>query len=85
MLVQVWETHPEPAHATMASGNLFGLMGIDLSAPVPGGRGFDAKEVAGKQRVAILSENLWRRKFGADDGSLCRPNELPPLQGDRDC
>jgi putative ABC transport system permease protein len=54
----------EPAivHATMASSNLFPLMGIQPFA----GRVFNEAEEGAKQRVALLSESLWRRKFGAD-------------------
>ena len=53
---------PEIVHATMASSALFPTMGIQPLA----GRAFDDAEERGKQHVALLSENLWRRKFGAD-------------------
>jgi putative ABC transport system permease protein len=53
---------PEIVHATMASSNLFPAMGIQPSA----GRPFNEAEERTRQRVALLSENLWRRKFGAD-------------------
>ena len=53
---------PATVHATMVSSNLFPLMGIQPFA----GRSFNQSEEAAKQHVALLSESLWRRKFGAD-------------------
>jgi hypothetical protein len=46
----------------MASSNLFPAMGIQPLA----GRAFTAEEERAKQRIALISENLWRRKFGED-------------------
>ncbi len=46
----------------MAGSDLFSTMGI---RPLLG-RVFDSSEDATAQRVAVLSEALWRRKFGAD-------------------
>jgi predicted permease len=51
---------PEYVHATMASADLFPAMGI---RPLVG-RVFSAAE--DRNPVAVLSESLWRRKFGAD-------------------
>ena len=53
---------PEIVHATMAGSNLFPAMGIQPLA----GRAFNDAEDRTKQQVALMSENLWRRKFGAD-------------------
>jgi len=53
---------PVVVHATMASSNLFPTLGVQ---PVLG-RTFHDSEEATLQRVAVLSENLWRRKFSAD-------------------
>ncbi|HEY3738462.1 MAG TPA: ABC transporter permease [Bryobacteraceae bacterium] len=53
---------PEIVHAAMATNNLFSTMGIE---PLTG-RAFSSEEEREKQRVALLSENLWRHKFGAD-------------------
>jgi len=53
---------PEVIHATMASSSLFPTMGIRPSI----GRAFDDAEERSNQRVALISENLWRRKFGGD-------------------
>jgi predicted permease len=49
-------------HATMTSSGLFAAMGIQ---PVVG-RAFTDAEEASKTPVALMSENLWRRKFAAD-------------------
>jgi predicted permease len=53
---------PDIVHATMASSNLFPAMGI---LPIVG-RAFSVDEERTKQHVALMSESLWRRKFGAD-------------------
>jgi predicted permease len=52
----------ELVHGTMASSDLFSTMGIQ---PILG-RNFSAAEERSKRRVAVISENLWRRKFAAD-------------------
>ncbi len=64
----------EPAivHATMASSNLFPTMGIQPSA----GRAFSDSEERAKQQVALISENLWRRKFAADPAIVGRQIRL---------
>lgn len=53
---------PEVVHGTMASSDLFSTMGIQ---PIVG-RDFSPAEEGAKQQVAVISENLWRRKFAAD-------------------
>ena len=63
---------PEIVHATMAGSNLFPVMGIQPLA----GRGFNDAEEQAKQRVALLSEDLWRRKFGADPAIIGRQIRL---------
>jgi putative ABC transport system permease protein len=55
------EGTPEQVQATMASHELFPTMGIGLFE----GRAYSADEERGKQHVALISESLWRRKFGA--------------------
>lgn len=59
---------PEFVHATMASPNLFPTMGIQSLA----GRAFTAREDHDRNRVALLSEALWRRKFAADPSVIGR-------------
>ena len=62
------EGEPEQIQATMASRELFPMMGIGLVA----GRSFTADEEHGKQHVALIGEALWRRKFGASQGVVGR-------------
>ncbi len=53
---------PEMVHGTMATSNLFPTMGIQTIV----GRNFSDAEEGAKRQVAVISENLWRRKFAAD-------------------
>jgi predicted permease len=64
----------EPAivHGTMASRDLFSTMGIQPIA----GRIFGPSEEQGRQQVALISENLWRRKFAADPAAIGRQIRL---------
>ena len=57
---------PAIVHATMATSNLFPAMGIQPLL----GRAFNDEEERTKQRMALISENLWRRKFGEDRSIL---------------
>lgn len=55
----------EPARleAARVSANLFPMLGIEAAV----GRTFGAAdEVSGRHRVAVLSDGLWRTRFGAD-------------------
>src|SRR3984885_15213486 len=54
--------HPETVHGTMATSDLFPAMGIQPMV----GRNFSDAEERAKRQVAVISENLWRRKFAAD-------------------
>jgi predicted permease len=63
---------PAVVHATMASSNLFPAMGIQ---PSPG-RAFSDAEERSKERVALISEDLWRRKFGSDPAVVGRQIRL---------
>ena len=48
------------------------------------GRTFAAEnEVAGRDRVVLLSDGLWRRRFGADPGIIGRAIPLEDLEGGR--
>ncbi len=60
---------PEQIQGTMMSANLLPMMGITPIA----GRGFLPSEEKGREHVALLSEALWRRKFGADRAIVGRP------------
>ena len=53
---------PEIVHGAMATSSLFPTMGIQ---PIVG-RNFSGAEERAKLQVAVISENLWRRKFAAD-------------------
>jgi predicted permease len=57
---------PDIVHATMATSNLFATIGIQPLS----GRAFTVEEERTKQRMALISENLWRRKFGEDRSIL---------------
>jgi putative ABC transport system permease protein len=47
------------------------------------GRAFTAaREVEGSHRVVVLSDALWRRRFGADPGIVGRAIRLQDVQGD---
>jgi predicted permease len=63
---------PEQIQATMASSNLFSMLGIEPLA----GRNILPSEEQGRERVALISENLWRRKFGADRSLVGKPIRL---------
>ena len=48
------------------------------------GRAFSSdNEIAGRERVAVLSDGLWRRRFGADPQIIGRTIPLEALEGDR--
>ncbi len=65
--------HPERALGATVSANFFDIVGV---APVAG-RGFaEGEDTAGRNRVVILSDNLWRRNFGADPQIINRPITL---------
>jgi putative ABC transport system permease protein len=63
---------PELVHATMASHDLFTTMGI---RPLLG-RPFSADEEGSQRPVGLISEALWRRKFGADPDIVNRQIQL---------
>ncbi|HEY6251325.1 MAG TPA: ABC transporter permease, partial [Candidatus Angelobacter sp.] len=52
---------PESAQGTYASANFFAVMGV---SPVLG-RAFTPEEETHRERVLILSDALWKRRFGA--------------------
>lgn len=64
---------PERLRALIASGDLFGALGV---APALG-RGFTREEETwGRNRVVVLSHGLWQRRFGADPNILGRTINL---------
>lgn len=59
------EGEPERVAGARVSGDLFGLLGTAPSL----GRGFSPEEQApGGGNVALISDGLWRRRFGGDPG-----------------
>lgn len=65
---------PEITEGVRVAANWFATVG----SPMVLGRGFNAEEgEVGKHRVAVLSEGLWQRRFGADRsvvGNMVRLN-----------
>src|SRR5579884_1191606 len=60
---------PELAGAAQVSANLFDVLGV----PVRLGRSFQpAEDRFGQHRVAILTDSLWRRRFGGDPSIVGR-------------
>ena len=59
----------ERLDATLASSGLFGAMGLQ---PILGRAFSEAEDRAGTDRVAVISERLWRRRFGGDPSLVGR-------------
>jgi putative ABC transport system permease protein len=60
---------PELIPSIASTANLFDLLGVRPAL----GRGFAAGEdQPGRNRVVVLSDGLWRRRFGADPGMVGR-------------
>jgi putative ABC transport system permease protein len=56
-------TNPEWVQAAVTTGNLFAVLGIQ---PALGRAFLPEEEKAGNNRVAILSDSLWQRRFAGD-------------------
>jgi hypothetical protein len=68
---------PEQVPGIRASANLFDTLGV---APAVGRTFSPDEEQPGKDRVVILSDGFWRRKFGADPialGHILKLDEQP--------
>ena len=63
---------PAQVEAQQASAGFLPLLGLPLLA----GRSFTAAEEAAGARVAVLSEGLWRERYGADPGAVGRTIRL---------
>jgi putative ABC transport system permease protein len=63
---------PESAQGTYASASLFEVMGV---APAIG-RAFTPEEETRKERVVVLSDGLWRRRFGATGAILAKTLQI---------
>ena len=56
-------TNPEWVQAAITTGNLFSVLGVQ---PALGRTFLPEEQQAGNNRVTILSDSLWRRRFGGD-------------------
>ncbi len=64
---------PERIHITLASANLFSVLGVQPMM----GRSYSAEEDRpGGAKVAVLSYGLWKRRYGADRNILGRAIDL---------
>ncbi len=61
---------PEIVAASVVTGNYFDVLGVKAAI----GRTFDPSEdsVEGKYPVVVLTDHLWKRRFGADRGLIGR-------------
>jgi predicted permease len=60
---------PQQLRGAVVSANMFTVLGV----PPQIGRGFEESEdAAGRDRVVILADSLWRRRFHADPGTVGR-------------
>jgi predicted permease len=69
------EGEPEQIQATMVSHDLLSIIGVKMLQ----GRGFTADDEEKAQRVVLISERLWRRRFSADPGVIGRAIRLGPI------
>jgi len=63
---------PERVTGIRAAASLFDTLGVQPAI----GRSFSAEEDKGRQPVVVLSDGLWRRKFGADPSIVGRAVSL---------
>lgn len=66
---------PLEVQATDASFQLFGIVGIEPLL----GHAYTTQQEQRKERVALISETLWRRKFSSDPGIIGRPLRLETI------
>ncbi len=67
------EASPERLNALLVSANFFSTLGVSAAR----GRTFlPAEEVDGRERVAVLSDAFWRRRFGSDPSRVGKPIRL---------
>src|SRR5260370_4435638 len=66
---------PEVVQGTMVTSNFFSTLGIQPLL----GRELTAEDEQGKRNVALISEELWRRKFGSDPNVLGKSIRLETL------
>jgi len=73
--LRAWECNltgdgePERLGGARVSANFFSFLGV----PVALGRGFSpGEEQPGKEKVVVISDGLWRRRYGSDPGLVGR-------------
>src|SRR5262245_17807492 len=60
---------PERLGGARVSANFFSFLGV----PIARGRGFSvAEEQPGNERVVVISDSLWRRRYASDTGLIGR-------------
>jgi putative ABC transport system permease protein len=66
-------SEPERLYGARVSANLFSVLGV---APEHGRTFLPEEDVEGRDRVVVISHELWVRRFGSDQGVLNRPLSL---------
>lgn len=61
--------NPENIPGRRVTANLFSMLGVK---PVAGGLFTEAQEQYGQHRVAVISDGLWKRRFGANPSVIGR-------------
>jgi putative ABC transport system permease protein len=64
---------PERLRGARVSAGLFDMLGV---RPLQGRTFTDEEDQPGRENVAIISENLWKRRFGSDPNILGQPVTL---------
>lgn len=67
------EGEPELVSGSMISANFFDVVGV---APMRGRVFRDGENQPGSDMVVLLSEGLWRERYGADEGMIGRTVEI---------
>jgi hypothetical protein len=74
--------YPERIFAVRTAANIFAMMGL---RPAPG-RTFSASEnQSGHENVAVLSNAIWRERFGSDRAILGKNKVKPRCCGTSEC
>ena len=60
---------PEEVPTQLVTAEVFPILGVQPAL----GRGFTPEEIRPNSRVVVISDRLWKRRFGGDPGILQRP------------
>jgi len=67
------EGEPERVGGARVSANFFSFLGV----PIARGRGFSGEEEQpGRERVVVVSDGLWRRRYGSDPALIGRKIDI---------